>query len=553
MTRRARAGRAPVAARRGRSRLLRLAALPGRDVGRARRPRLERRRAAPDHRQRGSRTAASRRRRGALALGARFDPAHAICGSSRAARRAPSARPGPTAFGRPDLDASFDRDELVVSALLRRRRRDRLAQLSLGYALTDQLSLDPLDSGCFVPEWEASRAPTRTRDFPNPAGFQNDTTAWWARLSGGRRRRVAAPADGGRRAGARDGRPRQPRARRCCVPSARTSASTLQDRVLVGSRAYLTLGGRVERNDSYGTHAVPRAALAVRLRDGADATTLRASAGAGIKEPSFFESFGVSFFAHGNPDLDARAQPHLRRGRRAAAARRAACARRPRTSITTTCDQIAYTIVDFTHLPGQLREPRRTRARSGLELALEARPVAALRASSASTRYLRRRDPRAAPSDFDPVYAVGQPLLRRPKHQASLSAQWQRARAGAPGVTLVLRRQARATATSSASASRRPSNAAYTRLDARVRARDRRTARGVRASPRTCSTRSTRRCSAIPALGRTVRAGLAAPARRRTPVSGVRSACCSPGAAARTARSPSTCCASAATSRSWAC
>lgn len=31
--------------------------------------------------------------------------------------------------------------------------------------------------------------------------------------------------------------------------------------------------------------------------------TLRASAGAGIKAPSFFESYGTSLFALGNPDL----------------------------------------------------------------------------------------------------------------------------------------------------------------------------------------------------------------------------------------------------------
>ena len=42
---------------------------------------------------------------------------------------------------------------------------------------------------------------------------------------------------------------------------------------------------------------MPRAALAFARCGGDDAATLRASAGAGIKEPGFFESFGISFFA----------------------------------------------------------------------------------------------------------------------------------------------------------------------------------------------------------------------------------------------------------------
>ena len=65
-TRRARAGREPVAARRGRGRLLRLAALPRRDVGRPRRLRLERGRAAADHRQRGAEQPLRADRGGAL-------------------------------------------------------------------------------------------------------------------------------------------------------------------------------------------------------------------------------------------------------------------------------------------------------------------------------------------------------------------------------------------------------------------------------------------------------------------------------------------------------
>ena len=54
----------------------------------------------------------------------------------------------------------------------------------------------------------------------------------------------------------------------------------------------MTAGARLERNDSFGTKAVPRLAVAYRAHGGPDATTVRASAGTGIKEPDFFQSFG---------------------------------------------------------------------------------------------------------------------------------------------------------------------------------------------------------------------------------------------------------------------
>ena len=61
-----------------------------------------------------------------------------------------------------------------------------------------------------------------------------------------------------------------------------------------------------------------------------------------------------------------------------------------------------------------------TRAR-GVEVALEARPQSHLRLLGQYT-YLDG-EILESPSDFDPVYAAGEPLLRRPRHQGSLSAQ----------------------------------------------------------------------------------------------------------------------------------
>src|SRR5262249_31276882 len=142
-------------------------------------------------------------------------------------------------------------------------------------------------------------------------------------------------------------------------------------------------GGRVEHNASFGTRAVPRAAVAWRVRGGSDPTTLRMSAGAGIKEPSFFQSFGVSFYAQGNPDLkpershtfDAGVEQRLLSGRLRAEAT---------FFHHEYLDQIAFHVVDFTTFQGTYVNLGKTRAR-GLELAAEAAPMGGLRLSAQYT------------------------------------------------------------------------------------------------------------------------------------------------------------------------
>jgi vitamin B12 transporter len=237
----------------------------------------------------------------------------------------------------------------------------------------------------------------------------------------------------------------------------------LQDRVLIGARGYLTLGGRIERNGSYGTQAVPRAALAVRVRDGADATTLRASAGMGIKEPSFLESYGESFFAQGNPELDPERSTTFDIG-----VEQRLFASRLRASLTAFHhdyrDQIAYTVVDFETFRGTYVNLAHTRAQ-GIEAAFEARPVPELAVLGQYT--FTDGEIVESPSDFDPVYAAGEPLLRRPRHSGSLTAQlslpgW------SAGATLV---RVGERADSDFVYLGLTRSAAYTRFDARLRVR----------------------------------------------------------------------------------
>ncbi len=369
---------------------------------------------------------------------------------------------GPTAYGCPDLDASFERDDVVVSTSLRHSVGRAAHLFTLGYARTDQLSLNPIDSGCYTPEWEGQQAPFEFCDFPDPNGFQNLTSrihgAYQADLSLGSRHLLSAGADAEHETGALGSRGGD-----LLEPDRTNFGVFAQDRVLLGQRAYLTLGARVERNDSYGTEAVPRATLAVRLREGEDATTLRTSAGMGIKAPNFFESFGESFFARGNPDL----LPERSRTFDLGIEQRL-FGNRLRATLTgfhhDYRDQIAYTLIDFETFEGTYVNLGHTRAR-GLEAELDLQPRPWFGLFGQYT--LTDTEILESASDFNPIYAVGEPLLRRPRHQGALTARLSFPRWSA-GLT-VLHVDERADSDFVGLGLTR--NAAYTRLDARVHVR----------------------------------------------------------------------------------
>src|SRR5262249_28484775 len=72
------------------------------------------------------------------------------------------------------------------------------------------------------------------------------------------------------------------------------------------SRVFVTAGVRFEHNASFGDATVPRVSGAAYLRTGSGAvgsTRVHATAGKGIKEPNFTQTFSTSPFFLGNPDL----------------------------------------------------------------------------------------------------------------------------------------------------------------------------------------------------------------------------------------------------------
>ncbi|PYQ46428.1 MAG: hypothetical protein DMF78_26395 [Acidobacteria bacterium] len=127
-------------------------------------------------------------------------------------------------------------------------------------------------------------------------------------------------------------------------------------------------------------------------------------------------------------------------------------------------DQINFQVVDPATFQGTFVNVGRTRAQ-GLELVAEAAPRAGVRLYAQYT--LLDGEVVVAGDAFNPVYAAGQPLLRRPRHQGSLAASLGAGRASG-GATLVLvgRR-----ADSDFLGLGLTSNAGYARLDLRGRLR----------------------------------------------------------------------------------
>lgn len=395
----------------------------------------------------------------AASLGTRLGTATEL----RVVLRAMTSRagtPGQTAYGRPDLDAFIERDEWLAAATLTHRAGGFLHTVRVGHHDGHQLSKNPLDSGFFEPRL-GDRVGYGYPDSASADGFLNDnrrlSAGYQVERALGGRHLLTFGADLERETGDVG----RENAADFVRPERTNFGAYVQDRVVLGESVFLTLGGRVERNDSYGTEAVPRAALAWRARGGDDATTLRASWGKGIKEPTFLESFGASVFAAGNPDLlaersttfDVGVEQRLAGGR----ARLGATAFRHDYR-----DQIGYVIASFVPFRGTYENVGAAQAQ-GLELSLAAAPSADLSISAHYT--FLDSEVVTSTSDFDPVYAVGEPLLRRPRHSGAITLTATPGRLTA-GVTLALVGERADSDFAGLGLTRNPGHA---RLDARAR------------------------------------------------------------------------------------
>jgi outer membrane cobalamin receptor len=335
--------------------------------------------------------------------------------------------PGATAFGRPDLDAYFKRHDGVGGISLDQQLTPKLRQraaysLSASNQQSTNLILDPP----YTPAYGGSTAPFQFSDFlydslntlrRHHASYQADWRIANDSAHGSQLLTLLADWDG-ERADIQDRL-----ASTLTTPSRDNFGWSVQHQA-VWPRVFVTVGGRVEHNESFGTSAVPRGSVAYVVHRGNGSfgeTTVRANAGLGIKEPTLLQSFSLSPFFHGNPDL---LPEHSRTGEVGVEQRLAN-------------DRIKMDLVwfdnEYRNLIGlKTTDPATfeasyfnvglTTAR-GLEWTTEVAPTKRLRAQVSYT--FLDSDVVDSTSPSSPVLKAGQMLFRRPRNSGYAGIAWQ--------------------------------------------------------------------------------------------------------------------------------
>ncbi len=345
----------------------------------------------------------------------RFGSDGSVLGSFRL-NTSEGGTPGPTAFGRPDLDARYARDLMIASLASHFRSGGLAHSVRVGFKSDDQLSTNPLDSGSYRPSYGSQRAAFDSYDFPDPDGYRNETDRLFGTYEAQTQIRSHSLTAGGdiERETGRLGTVGQ-------TPLSPTRVSYgffLQDQIAITSRAFGTFSLRAEHNGSTGTTLVPHASAAwVAARSSSFDLTLRASGGAGIKAPSFFESYGTSSYALGNPDLE----PERARTWDGGADLRLGGGVKLQATYFhhQYIDQIAYKVVSYSPFIGTYENLGETRA-SGFEFSGEWRPSDQFRFIS---NYTLQQSEIVSSNSTDPQLATGQELRRRPRHQGSITAE----------------------------------------------------------------------------------------------------------------------------------
>ena len=327
--------------------------------------------------------------------------------------------PGQTAFGRPDMDAAFDRRDLVggvtflqdVSAALRHRATYGLATTRQSSA---NLEIDPP----YTPTFEDHVGAFEFSDFPfhsrntlrrHYATYQADWTLRGASLSTGVHQLTGTVDWDGERGSLED-----------VLAESSTDISrdnfgvTLQHQ---GSwaRLFTTVGVRLEDNESFGRSAAPRGSVAFIARRSTGTfgeTRLKASGGKGIKEPTALQSYSTSPFFLGNPELEPEEALSFEFGveQRFAQSR----GRLEAVWFDSRFENIIGTrTISFSPFTSQYFNIGKTEAR-GLELVGAVAPWRGVEARGGYT-FLDSEVTESRTPD-DPVFGIGQTAFRRPRH-----------------------------------------------------------------------------------------------------------------------------------------
>jgi vitamin B12 transporter len=331
--------------------------------------------------------------------------------------------PGPWAFERPEQDEYYRNREFAGGLSLVHSMSARWNQ-KLSYSVHDsrQLSADPGDSGSFVASYNGVAAPFESYDYPyrtlnqtrrQRIGYQSD-------LSIGRTHTLTTGAEYERESGV-VGDPDAGALR-----AVRDNAGVfLQDQWSAASRFFGTAGVRLEHNASFGFYAAPRLSTALHLREPAPGaffglTKLKANFGLGIKEPTLVESYSNSPFFRGNPGLrpeksvsfDAGIEQYFGSGKGVF-------------EITyfenRFRNQIGFSITDYQTFEGSFFNIGRTEAR-GIETGARA-PIGRSVEVGASYTFLHSKVLEST-VDYDPAFAAGQALFRRPRNSGRIDVRW---------------------------------------------------------------------------------------------------------------------------------
>ena len=336
--------------------------------------------------------------------------------------------PGQTAFGRPDSDAFFRRaDGYTGLSFSNQTTRAWDQRLTYTFERSRQVSRNIFLDPPFTPTFDGSTAPFEFFDFPTDflndtrrhhVGYQSDVSLgagdrqWgqhiftfafdWERESGFLFDRLGGGIPNRALRDNFDG--------------------TFQYQTVLG-RLFLSNGLRVEDNGSFGRTVIPRTSAAFLLRQGGGTvgtTKVKFNFGLGIKEPSFTQSFSQDPSFLGNPNL----RPERSRAFEVGVEQRL-LGDRAKVEVNwfdnSFRDLIAFETLTFVPFTGTFLNINATHAR-GVEFIAQAVPVSHVHVTAEYTYLSTRVEKSSTPTD--PIFGLGKPLLRRPKHSATLSVEW---------------------------------------------------------------------------------------------------------------------------------
>jgi outer membrane cobalamin receptor len=331
--------------------------------------------------------------------------------------------PGQTAFGRPDLDASFTRRDAAAGVTIDQRLGRVRQRIVYAYTRSGQVSANLTADPPYVPSFGDRRAPFAFSDFSyhnanllerHHASYQAD---WPLGRANGDHFATAALDWDGERARL------ETRLSGTVVRASRNNVGLTLQHQGVGRVLAVTTGIRFERNASFGTAVAPRIAAALRASDGRGwlgSTILNGTAGLGVKEPTILQSFSPSPSFLGNPDLE----PERSRAVELGVEQRLVHDRLKIDAVWFAAryrNQISTIVQGFEPYRAQYFNVGVTRAR-GLELTVDAAPGSGLRARGGYTFTSSEILTSTAPDN--PLFAPGAWAFRRPRHAGLLEIDW---------------------------------------------------------------------------------------------------------------------------------